>query len=263
MSSITGPAGFPSNNIEMKADCTRISVNPNGAFVETFSIAGRDILFPRQQIGKKDRGGAFFSFPNAGPDISGGLPQHGFARLSEWEVIESSENKVVLALSTAGEYESEYPYFFNAQISYLVRSRGMTAMLEVENLGFEPIPVAAGFHPYFACDLSSDEAVQIQTKAFTMQPVDPTVAQVIPPSWTEDGEVNTAILLGGGQHVKVIAYQMPNFVVWSDQRGGYLCLEPFTSGLDGLRRNPIFVPTKSETSNGKLMQYVTIDYLVF
>lgn len=129
------------------------TVDPHGAWLTTLQRAGQDILFPQTELrqpdgGSKVRGGAHVCYPNFGPGGVSGLAQHGFGRTSDWTVMNSGPELVELLLVTT---EAGYADV-DTRLTYQLSVGGLIATLELHNTGTTPIPIAPGFHPYFAPD---------------------------------------------------------------------------------------------------------------
>jgi len=72
------------------------------------------------------------------------IPSHGFARRSEWAVLE--DGRFELAASEATRVQ--YPFEFRLQVGFTVTDR-LTVTHEVHNDGDEPLPYLLGGHPAF------------------------------------------------------------------------------------------------------------------
>lgn len=106
-----------------------------------------------QPGGKAIRGGIPICFPQFGP--YGDLVQHGFARISDWEirntvVAEDSSVMAVFGLSSesAGEKAADWPYKFDAEYSVTLSAIGMETKLSVKNTDDKPIQFTCAFHNY-------------------------------------------------------------------------------------------------------------------
>lgn len=107
-----------------------------------------------QPGGKAIRGGIPICFPQFGP--YGDLVQHGFARISDWEirdtfVADDSSVTAVFGLSSesAGEKAADWPYKFDAEYSVTLSAIGMETKLAVKNTDDKPIQFTCAFHNYF------------------------------------------------------------------------------------------------------------------
>jgi galactose mutarotase-like enzyme len=132
-----------------------------GALVTGFAVNGDDILYldratlvdPKVNV----RGGVPLLFPNAGPLSEGlftikgtHLSQHGFARRYPWEIDAQSENAIGLYLPLTPDIQAVYPYDFALRYDVTLTARTLRMTLTIANRGQESLPVAPGWHPYFA-----------------------------------------------------------------------------------------------------------------
>ena len=79
------------------------------------------------------------------------LPIHGFAMRMPWRVVDSAKPDALrLALASTFETRAAYPFSFELELVFRVAPHGFSCSLVVANVGTEPLPYAAGFHPYFA-----------------------------------------------------------------------------------------------------------------
>ncbi len=85
------------------------------------------------------------------------LSQHGFARDSEFEVVESSNNKAVFLLASNEKTKEKYPYDFNLKLTYELNDTAVKVIYTVENTDNEDIFFAIGGHPAFNCPLVDGE----------------------------------------------------------------------------------------------------------
>lgn len=112
------------------------------------------------EVGKAIRGGIPLCFPWFGPhDTDPQMPQHGFARLMYWDVLEtatlpSGETLIRLQLCSSGETRAYWPHDFCSQLTVIV-GLTMTVTLKVTNTSSDPFEYTSALHSYFS--LSSIE----------------------------------------------------------------------------------------------------------
>ncbi len=87
------------------------------------------------------------------------LPQHGLARVSEFELIEKSENKLVFELLYSEETLKIYPYKFSLKITYSLVEDGVITAYTVENKDDKDIYFSIGAHPAFMCPIKGGELI--------------------------------------------------------------------------------------------------------
>lgn len=87
------------------------------------------------------------------------LPQHGLARVREFELIEKSENKLVFELLYSEETLKIYPYKFSLKITYSLVEDGVITAYTVENKDDKDIYFSIGAHPAFMCPIKGGELI--------------------------------------------------------------------------------------------------------
>jgi D-hexose-6-phosphate mutarotase len=194
------------------------TIDPQGAWLTQLQISGRDILFPRQTFtlpdgSSKVRGGSHVCFPNFGPGGDSGLPQHGFARTSRWQVARQSANRVELVLEGVdGDYDDA-----EVRLTYELLENGIGMSLYVENQGSDVLPICPAFHPYYATT-ASESVVDGKHYDHT----DLAEARFL------NGPVEG--LMTGGVRFEVRQQNLSQWVLWTDSLGDYVCLESTAVG---------------------------------
>ncbi len=84
-------------------------------------------------------------------------PRHGFARHSEFSLVEKSESSITLELCESPETLSLYPYPFRLRISHRLVDNGFRTEYEVLNTGGRDMYYCVGGHTAFNCPLDSGE----------------------------------------------------------------------------------------------------------
>ena len=106
-------------------------------------------------------------FPVIGP-LEGGvfrhggkeypMPPHGFARLSDFSLIEQDENRCVFKLQDSDETRKAYPFAFTMRVEFMLTSNELRQTVAVENQDTQTIPADLGFHPGFNWPMAPDRA---------------------------------------------------------------------------------------------------------
>jgi galactose mutarotase-like enzyme len=78
--------------------------------------------------------------------------QHGFARNMEFEVIHHTENSLSMQLTANEETQTQYPFDFVLNISYILIENCLDIHYSVTNLSAVEMPFSIGAHPGFALD---------------------------------------------------------------------------------------------------------------
>lgn len=77
------------------------------------------------------------------------LPQHGFARDMDFEMLSESENEIRYRLTDSEETLKKYPFHFSLEIGYRIEGKKIKVMWEVRNTGNEEMHFQIGAHPAF------------------------------------------------------------------------------------------------------------------
>ncbi len=80
------------------------------------------------------------------------IPQHGFARDSEFELTEQNEDTIWFKLIKDETWAEKYPFEFTLRIGYKVEGSSVHVMWNVINDGEDTFHFSIGAHPAFACE---------------------------------------------------------------------------------------------------------------
>lgn len=171
-----------------------VSVSPSaGNIVSAMRINGRAALwFPYGSIDEfKAAGGAYAGLPFLGPwanrldeqafyangrrfafdmaigNVRGDYPIHGLLMTADrWQVEEVMADGASAWVTSRLEFFREplwmkqFPFAHTIEMTHRLRDGALEVATMIENLGTDPMPVAVGFHPYFALtDCPRDEWV--------------------------------------------------------------------------------------------------------
>ena len=88
------------------------------------------------------------------------MPQHGFARRSDFRLIEAGGEKEAYCLhelTSSDATRAVYPFDFRLTVRHAVKGWHLTVTAEVTNTGTEALPFGFGFHPAFVWPLPGAE----------------------------------------------------------------------------------------------------------
>lgn len=85
--------------------------------------------------------------------------KHGFARKSEFRLVECTDNKAVLELNADDTTKRMYPYDFTLTITYEITENGFTTEYQVMNNGIGDLQFCIGGHPGFLVDGSVEDYI--------------------------------------------------------------------------------------------------------
>jgi aldose 1-epimerase len=86
------------------------------------------------------------------------LPQHGFARIGDHNLLQHTENTVVLELRDSEATMAMWPYAFRLVTTYTLDRDTVHHTLTVLNADDEPISFGIGYHPGFAIPFDENHA---------------------------------------------------------------------------------------------------------
>ncbi|MBN2981925.1 aldose epimerase [Cohnella algarum] len=250
---------------ELKEDATSSSVKicpERGGIVIGCRLSGQELLYldrdtfldPKANV----RGGIPILFPICGQLEDGtyewdgtvySMRNHGVARTSAWEVAETGtdgEALLTLKLRSSDETLASYPFRFELSFSYRLKDGKLSIRQAYRNLSDRPMPVQAGFHPYFAT--GPGKSFFYESDATRL--LDYNDGQIKPFAGTVDlaGLVESVALLDPktptiafpfGDEGRIQLDYSPQFktvVLWSVEGKPFICVEPWTALNGALNR---------------------------
>ena len=152
---VQGVNGLPKVALAHRSG-SRAEVYLHGAHVTSWTSARGEELFSlsresRFEAGAPIRGGIPVCFPQFG---AGALPQHGFARTSDWQLIRTEllDNGVVAAelqLTETAETLEIWPHRFALGLRVLLDENALAVAVQVLNTGEMPFAFQTALHTYF------------------------------------------------------------------------------------------------------------------
>jgi galactose mutarotase-like enzyme len=239
---------------------TRVTLAPaRGGMATRFSVGTRAVFFLDESTlvdeTKNVRGGTPVLFPSPGPlasdrfergGKSGAMKQHGFARSRAWSVSSSAPREAVLRLASDDATRAQYPWDFEATFRYSVSGATLRIDQRFENTGQEPMPFAAGFHPYFHVADAEKSRARIPTAAtrawdnvtkrnvMLSSPIDLAQPEV-DLHLVDHGRAEASLELGDGARVVVRGSDdYRRWVIWTLASKDFVCLEPWTAPANAL-----------------------------
>lgn len=154
-----GPNDMPKLIMRHPPSAQEVEVFTYGAAVTSWTTRGENHFWLSdtnkwEPGGKAIRGGIPICFPQFGP--YGDLVQHGFARVSDWEINNTMVNEdgsVSAKFGLNSEMDQDglkaWPHQFEAEYTVTLSYVGLETKLSVTNKGAEPFEFTAAFHNYF------------------------------------------------------------------------------------------------------------------
>lgn len=204
------------------------------------------------------RGGIPVLFPICG-QLAGGeyewegvtyrMRNHGVSRTAAWEVADrKSEGEASLTLVQRSDETTlaSYPFDFELTFTYRLKNGRLDIFQSYRNRSDRPMPVQAGFHPYFA----TGEGKKLAYVSDASKLLDYNDGQVKPFEGTVDlgGLVESVALLDprtpsiefplGDRGTVRLDYSEPfrTVVLWSVEGKPFVCVEPWTALNEALNR---------------------------
>jgi len=188
---------------------------------------------------------------------------HGFARDMEFEVVESTDDKIVFHIKDDEKTKAVYPFSFDFFIQYKVEGRQVTVSFKVKNNTDEDMYFSLGAHPGFKCPLNREEnrrdyyigfdgadkiisrGVDISTGLVNEQNTEISLEDGLLPI-ADDLFQNDALVLENNQVKKVTLYnaekkpylslemEAPVYGIWSAATlaSPFVCIEPWFGRCD-------------------------------
>lgn len=154
---------------KIRNDKLEISVRRLGAELTSLRTTDDNTEFLWQGDARYWKGQSTILFPIIGrlPDgmfeLDGKLYEmeaHGFARDSEFELVESRPDMLVYRISWSDETLRQYPYKFEFHVKYKIEGNILRHRFMVENHDDRTILFSVGGHPGFNCPLYKNEKME-------------------------------------------------------------------------------------------------------
>jgi galactose mutarotase-like enzyme len=230
---------------------TTIGVIPELSLVSHFQVGSWKVLYRPMETGNIERWGIPLMIPNFSRLKNGlfkekgtTLPIHGFGRSFPWAVIEQDSKRISIQLLSNSATRSNYPYDFTFTVTIAAGEETLTYKLVMENRSDEVMPIAPGFHPYFAvaqrdkAKLVVDGPPGFEIGAFDWDTSPPDNPYPFPHRVTiqfpDRGTLTIAEQPGDAR------YMLANLQVWTEPISApdheFVCFEPTVSSEDALNR---------------------------
>ncbi|GCE04357.1 aldose epimerase family protein [Dictyobacter aurantiacus] len=243
---------FPmEREVVLSAGDTKVGVMPDICLVSHFQVGNWQVLYRASETGNIKRWGMPLMIPNFSRLKQGifqekgtMLPIHGFGRTMPWKVLQQDAASITIQLTNNEQTYAQYPYEF-AFTSQIVAGEGtLTYTLTMENRSNEVMPIAPGFHPYFAVaqkdktDITIEGLPNIDPRTIQWATQPPDQPNSFPHSVTvhmpHEGDLTIA-----EQPVEE-RYSLSTMQVWSEPSTApdhdFVCFEPVVTSEDGLNR---------------------------
>ena len=180
------------------------------------------------------------------------LGQHGFARDSEFTLVEQNDSKLVFALESNEETLTKYPFKFRLICSFELKNDTIIVGWKVENIDDKTIYFSIGAHPAFYC--KKDETVlsmngenleyslvngdglytpkkyPVESSFVLHDNIFDNDALII-----ENSGVTEVSLIDNDKKYLTMKFSAPLFGIWSPTKkiAPFVCIEPWYGRCDG------------------------------
>lgn len=91
---------------------------------------------------------------------------HGFVRISELDLFEMTDNKIVFNIKSSEDTLKVYPYEFDYYVSFVLEGAKLTVSFKVVNTGNETMLFSVGAHPGFNVPINEGEKFENYSLVF-------------------------------------------------------------------------------------------------
>ncbi len=217
---------------------------------------GLPFLFPF--AGRVQHQGELYKYAVAGHVFS--MPLHGFSWASPWALISSTKNSATLKLASSDRTKALYPFEFELEMVVTLDETSLIVQVRIthqqfsKNTTMSHMPVAVGWHPYFALP---DASGKLTIGAKTAFPVTSNGMAGQPNSvqsylgkmpWALPKSELQSLILGDLEQnsaeiqrtrdtvlLKATPSDLMNYVVtWTNEPQSFICVEPWMSKPDAV-----------------------------
>jgi galactose mutarotase-like enzyme len=238
-------------------------VPERGGIITSYGVSGEEVLFLNKETlydtAKNIRGGIPILFPISGQLENGEyewngtvykMKNHGVARNHPWEVVDTHTDdrqaSITLRLVSNEETKKEYPFDFEVVFTYSLTQNGLTIAQDYKNNSDAPMPIYAGFHPYFK---TTSKNLVYHTDAKIYLDYNDMETKTIQSSLDLTNKKESLVLLDASQ--KEISFELPDrqlsltmtyeeefkyVVLWTEQDQEFVCVEPWMAMTNELNR---------------------------
>lgn len=186
------------------------------------------------------------------------MKQHGFARRSMFEVVETAPDHARFCLTDSAATRASYPFAFRLDVAYTLAGATLAIDVTVANPGDVSLPASFGFHPAFAWPLpndgargehrivfAADEPVSIKQLTGGLIAADrpsPLVGRTLPLGdqlfaadaliWLDPASQSVSYGAIDGPQLRIDFPGTPALGIWSQPGASFVCIEPWHGHAD-------------------------------
>lgn len=251
------------SRIQIQSSSLCAQIDPLGAQLWALQDeSGRDLLWNGDPAVWSGRAPLLFPIVGA---LAGGvyryadrtfpLPRHGFARVSEFQLLRQESAHAEFLLGSSPDTRSVYPFEFELLVAYTLRDSTLETRVTVRNTGGKNLPASFGFHPAFRWPLpygharaehhltfSDTEPAHVRrldgqgllTPAIHPIPLESRRLPLRDALFEHDALIFDAIRsrtvrfgADAGPGIEVNLFDAPYLGLWSKPGAGFMCIEPW------------------------------------
>lgn len=186
------------------------------------------------------------------------LPQHGFARNFDFEIIQQTDTNIIFQLCANDKTLEDYPFQFNLQLNYELVDNALILTYRIENTGEDIMYYSLGAHPAFNLEADLEKySIQFEkAENFERHLLDAGLRTLARSTVSMNGNIlplkkeyfeNDAIVIKGMQSdvlsildehlqkvVSLEAIDYPYYGIWTKNPFPFICLEPWDGIADSV-----------------------------
>lgn len=190
------------------------------------------------------------------------LQKHGFARKSNFELVELKNESAIFSLKYSAETLVSYPYKFDLQVMYQLKENTLNISYSVINLDNKSIYFSIGGHPAIALAYNENETIEDyyiefekaetlnrhhinkadgmfngeQSRILTNSSIIPITSQMFEKdAYIFKDHISRSLMIKSKKHQKMIkvAFEDFNYLgLWAIPGAKYVCVEPWLGCAD-------------------------------
>ncbi|MFZ7946114.1 MULTISPECIES: aldose epimerase [Bacillaceae] len=245
-----------------------------GGIIFSYGVEGEELLYLNEETFYHSeanvRGGIPILFPISGQLSNGtyvwegtaySMKNHGFARNLSWEVVATDTHNraaITIQLTSNEQTKGSYPFEFEVVYTYSLKDGKLLIDQEYKNLGDQPMPIYAGFHPYFK---TSEKHLSYETDATRYYDYNDGLEKQFTGRVDLTNLKESVLLLDANQtnitfHPPglkkpiTLSYSSPfkYVVLWTEKDKEFICVEPWMAKNDEFNRGEELVMINSNDS---------------
>lgn len=97
------------------------------------------------------------------------IPMHGFARETDFDIVDRTDDSVTYEMTDTAETLAAYPFRFRLRVRHALAGPTLVTEYVVDNPGDTPLLYSVGSHPRFACPVDPAERIGLADHHLTFE----------------------------------------------------------------------------------------------